>query len=95
MNIDTDFEADAAMIACSNAVAEALAELKVTHYARLLFACIQAEAAYVAALLIATKTYKPHTVARSMAEAMATALTMEVKNPKIIYTDSSTTGSKQ
>jgi hypothetical protein len=80
-------EATAEMIACSDAITAAITPLLTEHDSRILFACLAAELAYVGALLRAAGVYQPTVVGRVLAEAMVTALTLDTKAPKILYTD--------
>lgn len=79
---------------CSDAVNAAVAKLLLDHDTRLVFAALGAQVGHLGALLRVAKVYSDSTVARMLAECLVTAMTMQVQ-PKIIYTDGETTGSKQ
>jgi hypothetical protein len=72
---------------CSADVTKMTAELLVTHDTRALFAVLAAEVAFIGATLIKGKVYEPLTVANIIAASLATALTIEVKQPKMMYRD--------
>jgi hypothetical protein len=92
----TTDESVAIMNACSDAITKAVTPLLMEYDTRMLFACLAAEVAYIGATLRTAGVYQPGTVARVFAEAMATALTLDTKMPKLMYTDGSQTmGSKQ
>jgi len=75
------------MEACSDAVTKALAPLLMEYDSRLLFACLGAEFAYIGALLRESGVYKTETITRVVAEALVTAVTLNVKAPKVLYSD--------
>jgi len=75
------------MTACSDAVTKAITPLLMEYDSRLLFACLGAEVAYIGALLRESGVYKPETVTRVISEMLVTAITLNVKAPKVLYSD--------